>query len=45
MMIAVQRESNELVICSYMRVVAIIPVNQMLRDFPWPVFLMTAGET
>ena len=32
-MIAVQRESNELVICSYMRVVAIIPVNQMLRDF------------
>ena len=33
-MMAVQRGSNDLVFCLYMRVEAIIPVHQMLRDFP-----------
>ena len=40
MMMAVQRESNELVI----HMEAMIPVDQMLRNFLWPVILMTSGE-
>ena len=42
MMMAVQREreSNELVI----HMEAIIPVDQMLRNFLWPAILMTSEE-
>ena len=44
-MMVVQRESNDLVFRLYMRVEAIIPVDQLLKDFPWSVFLMTTGDT
>jgi len=42
---AVQRERNDLVfrLCMYAK--AIIPVHEISAGFPWPVFLMTSGET